>query len=61
MKYEVEGKVKEIFNTAMGEAKAYDDAKVTPTHILISIIINNDNKIIPASNMRIPVKKKGLE
>jgi len=47
MKYEVEGKVKEIFNTAMGEAKAYDDAKVTPTHILISIIINNDNKIIP--------------
>lgn len=44
MRYEIAPKVREIFANAINEAKQYDDIKISPSHILISILIDIDNK-----------------
>jgi ATP-dependent Clp protease ATP-binding subunit ClpC len=46
MNREIYPKVKLIINEAMKEAKSFDDTKVRPEHILISIINDNDNESV---------------
>jgi ATP-dependent Clp protease ATP-binding subunit ClpA len=46
MNREIYPKVKLIINEAMKEAKSFDDTRVRPEHILISIINDNDNESV---------------
>jgi ATP-dependent Clp protease ATP-binding subunit ClpC len=46
MNREIYPKVKMIINQAMKEAKSFDDTKVRPEHILISILNDNDNECV---------------
>jgi len=43
MNREVYPKVKQIMSKSAGEAKAFEDVKVRPEHILLSILADNDN------------------
>lgn len=43
MKNEIQPKVKKIMLDAFAEAKAYDDVKLRPEHIMLSIINDDDN------------------
>jgi len=43
MNREVYPKVKQIMSKSAGEAKAFEDVKVRPEHILLSILSDNDN------------------
>jgi len=44
MNREIYPKVKIIINHAMEEAKSFDDVKVRPEHIILSILIDDDNE-----------------
>ena len=44
MNREIYPKVKIIINNAMDEAKSFDDVKVRPEHIMLSILIDDDNE-----------------
>jgi ATP-dependent Clp protease ATP-binding subunit ClpC len=46
MNREIYPKVKFIINQAIKEAKSFDDTKVRPEHIVISIINDNDNECV---------------
>jgi len=46
MNREVYPKVKVIISEAMKEAKSFDDVKVRPEHIVLSILMDNDNDCI---------------
>lgn len=46
MKRDISPKVKAIMKNAFNEAKAYDDIKLRPEHIMISILINDDNRCV---------------
>ena len=54
MNREIYPKVKIIINHAMEEAKSFDDVKVRPEHIILSILIDDDNectKVLKILNM----------
>ena len=44
MNREILPKVKIIINQAMKEAKSFDDTKIRPEHIVLSILSDNDNE-----------------
>lgn len=44
MNREIYPKVKIIMNHAIKEAKSFDDIKVRPEHVILSILIDNDNE-----------------
>jgi ATP-dependent Clp protease ATP-binding subunit ClpC len=46
MNREILPKVKSIINQAMKEAKSFDDVKVRPEHIIMSILLDNDNDTV---------------
>lgn len=46
MNREIYPKVKIIINEAMKEAKSFDDTKVRPEHIVLSILANDDNECV---------------
>jgi ATP-dependent Clp protease ATP-binding subunit ClpC len=46
MNREILPKVKIIINQAMKEAKSFDDIKIRPEHIVLSILSDNDNECI---------------
>jgi ATP-dependent Clp protease ATP-binding subunit ClpC len=46
MNREILPKVKIIINQAMKEAKSFDDIKIKPEHIVLSILSDNDNECI---------------
>jgi len=46
MNREIYPKVKIIMNNSIKEAKAFDDVKVKPEHILLSILSDNDNTCV---------------
>jgi len=50
MKFKASAKVKSIFTNALEEVKNYDDTKLNPTHLLISIIIDGNNDVINILN-----------
>jgi ATP-dependent Clp protease ATP-binding subunit ClpC len=54
MNREILPKVKIIINQAMKEAKSFDDTKIRPEHIVLSILSDNDNectKVLKALNV----------
>lgn len=46
MNREIYPKVKVIINQAMKEAKSFDDVKVRPEHLILSILIDDDNECV---------------
>lgn len=46
MNHEIFPKVKFIINKAMEEAKNFDDIKMRPEHIILSILTDNDNECL---------------
>ena len=48
METKISLKVREIMNNSMDEAKSYGYSKLKPEHILLSIIIDSNNKVIDA-------------
>ena len=48
MNREIYPKVKLIINHAMKEAKSFDDVKVRPEHIILSILVDDDNESVKA-------------
>ena len=54
MNREIYPKVKIIMNQAIKEAKAFDDTKIRPEHIILSMMIDNDNectRVLTQSNV----------
>ena len=48
MNREIYPKVKLIINHAMKEPKSFDDVKVRPEHIILSILVDDDNESVKA-------------
>ena len=44
MKRDVYQKVKQIITNSMNEAKAFDDINVKPEHIILAMLIDDDNE-----------------
>jgi len=56
MNREICPKVKVIMNHSLEEAKTFDDIKVRPEHIILSILIDNDNectKVLKSMNINV--------
>ena len=50
MKKEIYPKVKLIISESMKEAKTFDDVKIRPEHIVLSILSDNDNEAVSVLN-----------
>jgi len=46
MNREIYPKVKIIIGHAMKEAKSFDDVKVRPEHVVLSILLDDDNEAV---------------
>jgi ATP-dependent Clp protease ATP-binding subunit ClpC len=51
MNREIYPKVKIIMNHAIKEAKSFDDVKVRPEHVILSMLIDNDNECTKVLNV----------